>query len=303
MSPNVAASIKARLLKRADTQGEQLEMTFVRYASERLLYRLGASNLRDHCILKGAGLLTVWMDDPYRATRDIDLLAYGENDDAGVRATMTTICSVPCPEDGLEFDLDTLDVSPIREEDEYAGQRAVLRAYLGKARIRVQVDFGFGDAVVPGPEDARYPTLLDGLPAPLVRTYPRVVTVAEKFEAMVQLGRRNSRMKDFHDVWALSAQFEFKGPELREAVAACFTRRRTGWTLEIPDVLLQAFYGDEDLDARWTNYVRAGAFRAVPPADFEMIGTRVIEFLGPIRESLVSGSSFKKNWSGGGPWK
>ncbi len=302
MSQNVAASIKARLLKRANQHGEQFEMTLVRYASERFLYRMGASILRESCILKGAGLLTVWMADPYRATRDIDLLAYGENDDAGVRATMRAICSVPCPEDGLDFDLGTLDVSPIREEDEYAGQRAVLRAYLGKAKIRVQVDFGFGDAVVPGPEDAEYPTLLDGLPAPHVRTYPRIVTVAEKFEAMVQLGRRNSRMKDFHDVWALSAQFAFKGPELREAVSACFRRRRTEWTPEIPDVLLRTFYGDEGLAVRWTSYVRAGAYRAAPPADFEAIGNRVIEFLGPIRESLVSGSSFERNWSGGGPW-
>ncbi len=303
MSPNVVASIKARLLNRADKQGEQLEMTLVRYASERFLYRLGASELRESCILKGAGLLAVWMDDPYRATRDLDFLAFGGNDDASIRATMAAICSVPCPEDGLEFDLDTLDVSPIREEDDYLGQRAVFRAYLGKAKIRVQVDFGFGDAVVPGPEDAQYPTLLEGLPAPLVRTYPRVVTVAEKFEAMVQLGRRNSRLKDFHDVWALSSQFAFKGAELREAVSACFTRRRTEWTPEIPDVLLRTFYGDENIGARWTNYVRAGAFRAAPPADFEEIGARTIEFLGPIRESVVSGSPFEKNWSGGGPWK
>ena len=124
------------------------------------------------------------------------------DDEASIRAVIETICAVACPEDGLTFDLGSLDLSPIRAEDEYQGQRVVMRAYLGKARIRLQIDFGFGDAVTPGPEDAVYPTLLDTLPAPRLRTYPQVVTVAEKFEAMVQLGLRNSRMKDFHDIWA-----------------------------------------------------------------------------------------------------
>jgi hypothetical protein len=220
MSPDIAASIKARLLNRARTQGSELELVLVRYACERFLYRLGASAARERCVLKGAGLLTLWMDEPYRATRDVDLLAFGSSDDAGIREVMETICAVPCPEDGLRFDLDSLDISPIRTEEEYQGRRAVLRAFLGKARIRIQVDYGFGDAVTPGPEDAEYPTLLDGLPNPRIRTYPRVVTVAEKFQAMVDLGRRNSRMKDFHDVWALSSKFAFDGTALREAVSA-----------------------------------------------------------------------------------
>ncbi len=102
MSPDVPASIKARLLNRAKQRGEELELFLVRYACERFLYRLGASALRDQCILKGAGLLTLWMDDPYRSTRDVDLLAFGPSDEASIRVAMKTICAVPCPEDGLD---------------------------------------------------------------------------------------------------------------------------------------------------------------------------------------------------------
>ena len=97
MSPDVAASIKARLLNRARRQGSELELVLVRYACERFLYRLGASGARERCVLKGAGLLTLWMDEPYRATRDLDLMAFGSSDDAGIRAIMETICAVPCP--------------------------------------------------------------------------------------------------------------------------------------------------------------------------------------------------------------
>jgi predicted nucleotidyltransferase component of viral defense system len=303
VSPDVAASIKARLLNKARARGEEFELFLVRYACERFLYRLGASEFRDRCILKGAGLLTLWMDDPYRATRDLDFLAIGSNDEASIRAVIETICAVACPEDGLIFDLNSLDLSPIRAEDEYQGQRVVMRTYLGKARIRLQIDFGFGDAVTPGPEDAEYPRLLDSLPAPWLRTYPQVVTVAEKFEAMVHLGLRNSRMKDFHDIWALSSAFAFGGPLLREAVGACFERRGTVWTRESPDVLGPAFYADGNLQARWSAYTRGGVFRTPPPAAFESIGERVRAFLGPVRDSIVGGASFEMHWGAGGPWK
>ena len=165
----------------------------------------------------GATLPALWMEEPYRATRDIDLLATGENDGEAVRGVMTTICNVPCPEDGLFFDLETLRVSSIRDRQRYDGQRAKLVAYLGQTRIHVQVDFGFGDVVTPGPEEKRLPTLIDGVPAPVLQVYLQVTTIAEKFESMVQLGTGNSRMKDFYDIWALSEAFVFDGAELQEA--------------------------------------------------------------------------------------
>ena len=125
----------------------------------------------------------MWMDEPFRATRDIDLLAFGANDEESVRRVVGTICSIPCPEDGLLFDLDSLRVSLIRDSQLYGGQRARMRAFLGKARATVEVDFGFGDAVAP--EETQMSTLIDGLPAPILLAYPMVSVMAEKFEAMV----------------------------------------------------------------------------------------------------------------------
>jgi len=302
MSRNVAASIKARLLNKAKERGEEFEPFLVLYVCERFLYRLGASELRDRCTLKGASLLSLWMEDPYRTTRDVDLLASGGSDEATVRAGMETICRVPCPEDGLAFDLATLSVSPIRDEQRYAGQRAVLRVRLGTARVRLQVDFGFGDVMSLAPEETEYPTLIDRVPAPVLRTYPRVATIAEKFEAMIQLGRRNSRMKDFHDVWALSEAFAFRGARLHEAISSCFARRGTPWTSEIPDALSPAFYSDADVRFRWRAYLRKGNFRTPPPEAFEQVGDRVRAFLGPVRESILGGEALDGHWPAGGPW-
>lgn len=303
MSPDVAASIKARLLNQAKAQGEEFERTLTRFAAERLLFRLGASPARDRCILKGASLLAVWLPDSYRATRDVDVLASGPTDDAAIRALITEVCGVGCPEDGLRFDLSDLVVEPIRAEEEYHGKRARFRALLGSARIRVQLDLGFGDALATQPEEIEYPTILETLPAPRLRAYSRETTVAEKFEAMVKLDTRNSRMKDFHDIWALAGAFAFDGSILRKAIAACFERRATPWTAEAPRALTSAFYRTPEIETRWRNYLTAGAALAQPPAQFDVIGERIIRFLGPVRDSIVAGEPFASSWPSGGPWR
>lgn len=303
MSSDVAASVRARLLNEAKKSGEEFELTLTRFAAERLLFRLGASAARERCLLKGASLLAVWLPDPYRATRDVDVLASGAADDEAIRRLVAEICSVPCPEDGLQFDLSGLVVETIRPEEEYSGKRARFRALLGTARIAVQLDVGVGDAVVIEPDEITYPTMLPALPAPSLRAYPRELTVAEKFEAMVKLDTRNSRMKDFHDVWALAGAFAFDGTSLQRAVAACFERRGTLWTAETPRPLTPAFYQMPELATRWRHYLAAGAVLIPPPAQFEQIGERIIRFLGPVRAGTVAGESVAGSWAPGGPWR
>jgi len=121
----------------------------------------------------------VWLPDPYRATRDIDLLAFGASDEAAVRSLIEEVCAVPYAEDGLSFDLSELSVETIRAEEEYPGSRARFLAHLGTARIHIQVDVGYGDSVRAECEEIQYPVLLDHLPAPQLRAYPKETTVAE----------------------------------------------------------------------------------------------------------------------------
>ncbi len=303
MTANVAASTRDRLRNKARPDGTDFQQILVRYTCERFLYRLGKSKERERCILKGATLLGLWMEDPYRTTRDIDLLATGENDEDTVRRSMTTICNALYPEDGLIFDLETLRVSPIRDEQKHGGQRAKLFAILGKTRIPVQVDFGFGDVVTPGPKEAQLPTLLKGVPAPVLRVYPQVTTIAEKFEAMVQLGTRNSRRKDFHDIWALSENFAFDGAELQQAVDRCFKRRGTDLPDETPAALTIAFYADAARQERWQAYGNQGGLFNAPPDDFQEIGSRVQSFLGPVYDSILTDEIFGLYWPAAGPWR
>jgi predicted nucleotidyltransferase component of viral defense system len=188
----VAASVLDRLLALARQRGEDFQRVLGRYAIERLLYRLSVSPHRDRFLLKGAMLFVVWTGAVYRPTRDLDLLGRGESDIARLQETFRRVCGVAVEDDGISF-LDTIRGERIRDEEEYEGVRLTLTAALGQARITVQVDVGFGDAVYPAPAKADFPTLL-GHAAPRLRVYPREAAIAEKFHIMATLGMGNSRM-------------------------------------------------------------------------------------------------------------
>ncbi len=143
-------------------------------------------------------LLATWFDQPHRATRDVDLLGFGDATHDALLGTFREIMAIEV-DDGVRFDLRGLGIEAIREEVEYGGSRLRTTAAIAGARIPITVDIGFGDAVEPGIENINLPVLLD-MPSPHLRAYPLETVVAEKFHAMVALGRANSRMKDYYDV-------------------------------------------------------------------------------------------------------
>jgi len=251
---NVGASVRQRLLNLAHARGQPMELLLTRYALERLLHRLSISPHRERFVLKGAMLLATWFDEPHRATRDVDLLGFG---DAAADALLGTFREIMAIEfdDGVIFDLKGLRIEAIREEVEYGGSRLRTTAALAGARIPITVDIGFGDAVEPGVADIDLPVLLD-LPSPHLRAYPPETVIAEKFHAMVVLGMANSRMKDYYDVWMLTGAFEVDPERLRRAIAATFARRTTAIPAEVPDGLSEAFATDPGKQREWDAFAR-----------------------------------------------
>lgn len=252
---NIVASVKQRLLNLARAEGQLFDVLLVRFALERLLYRLANSKHRDRFILKGGMLVTLWLEEDNRTTRDIDFLGRGDANGESLKAAFAEIMSIEC-DDGLKFDIDKLSVTTIREEMEYGGTRLQTVAYLERTRIPITVDIAFGDALADGPTEVAYPSLLD-MEAPKVRTYPPATVIAEKFQAMVALGRANSRMKDYYDLWAIPKTLTIDERELDDAIAATFARRRTAIPSERPDGLSAAFAGDELKQRQWRAYARS----------------------------------------------
>jgi len=145
---NISASIRQKLLDLSRERGEDFQFTLTRYTIERLLYRLSLSEHANDFILKGALMFLVWTDEPYRPTRDLDLLGFGTSSIERLISVFRSLCSID-QNDGIVFDADSVSAEEIREQQEYDGIRVSLSAKLEQASIVLQIDVGFGDVVMP----------------------------------------------------------------------------------------------------------------------------------------------------------
>lgn len=277
---NVAASVRQRLLNHSRASGENYNALLTQYAIERFLYRLSKSDLAERFVLKGAMLFRVWSGALHRPTKDLDLLGQGESTPAAVAEAVRQVLATPVPDDGLTFDAETVAAAEIREEQEYGGIRVKLVAMLGSARIPMQIDVGFGDAITPAAKVRSYPTLL-GQEAPRLRMYPPETVVAEKLEAAVARGMTNSRMKDYYDLLVIFRTYDLADGNLAKAIAATFRRRQTALPDEVPPGLSNAFGADEVAQRLWREFLRRLRIDDAP-VDFAEVVQLVREHIWPV---------------------
>ncbi len=300
MTANTAQSVHRRLLNLAREQGRPFQELLQHYTLERFLYRLGVSPYADHFVLKGALMFRVWEGPLSRPTRDIDLLGYLDHSVENLVVVMQMVCDQATSEDdGLIFHRESVVGEAIVEAARYSGVRLRFLATLGRARVLLHADVGFGDVVVPEPVLVQLPTLLDFSP-PILNGYSRESAIAEKLQAMVYLGEVNSRMKDFYDIWLLASRFTFDGPTLAAAIRATFNRRST--TLPAaPLSLSDEFVTRRDKQTQWAAFVRRQMLQDSAPS-FEQLAVRLRAFLLPVVGALVAGEAFNGHWAPGGPW-
>jgi len=297
---DLAASVRQRLLNRSREHNEDFNLILTRYGIERFLYRLSKSWHAKQFVVKGAALFAVWRGETYRPTRDLDLLASGSPSEAGLADVVRAVCKTKVSPDGLAFDSDSVRVEEIRGNQEYPGLHVRITARLGNARISVQLDVGYGDAVTPEPSEQTYPTLLGDLPAPQVRVYPPETVVAEKLETIVRFGPVFSRIRDLYDLWTISRQFEFDGQILTEAVRATFSRRRTDIPSDAPVPLTNEFAANAHTTAQWRGFLERHGLAGDAPALGPVV-THLRAFLLPVLEAARQDGS-PPTWPKGGPW-
>lgn len=289
---NLAASVRAKLRNKARADNKNFTLILTRFALERLLYRLGISEHAEHFLLKGALLFDLWFDIPRRPTRDIDLLGFGPADEAYLAGIFQDLCNLDV-EDGITFDSQSIRTQEIRKEANYAGIRITLLGRIDGARCPVQIDVGYGDAVVPNPELVEYPAMLDEFPAPRLKVYSRYSVVAEKLEALISLGAANSRMKDYFDLWVLAEHSDFEGNILCNAIAATLRRRGTNIPIDIPFGLSAAFAADIHKQMQWQGFLNKNRLNALK---LEQIITELRHFLLPPLNALADGHRFTAIW-------
>jgi predicted nucleotidyltransferase component of viral defense system len=250
-----ATSVRQKLLTLARKEGEDYNQILVRYVGLRFLARLASSQYASQFLLKGATLFLVWGGSVHRPTRDIDLLGFLPPDEENLRKVMQEICLIQIEEDGLEFDPESVRVDQIREDTIYGGLRCLMMTKLGSARLQVQIDVGFGDAVTPRPDEVTVPSLLPDHKGWTMMAYTPETVIAEKLEAIARLGLANSRMKDYFDLDLLLQSPSVSMENLTQAVRRTFERRETPLEKEPPIGLTESFWNDEMANRRWQAFL------------------------------------------------
>lgn len=297
---NVAASVRQKLANLSKESNRPFAELLQYYGMERFLYRLSQSKYRDGFVLKGALMFVVWKTPRSRTTRDIDFLAKIDNSVGSLTAMVKNVFQTKVEDDGLGFYENSVEGEVIKENADYSGVRVTFTVTLDRARIPMQLDVGFGDAVTPASAEITYPPLLD-LPAPRLQGYPMETVIAEKFEAAVKLDTANTRMKDFYDLWLLSRQFDFDGATLSKAIQATFARRGTVLTAD-PTAFTSDFYEDTQKQAQWRAFVARTRLDGAPDTLRGAVQP-IRDFLGPVAQAGAADRKFTMRWKAPGPWR
>jgi len=297
---NLPTSVLARLRNRARQTSVTFNQILVYYAFERFLYRLSLSKHTDKFVLKGALLLLTWPSGLRRTTRDIDLRAFIKPDIREISTILSEICREKAEPDGIEFDVDSIEAEFIAENVEHPSIRARFWAYIGKARVRMQIDFGFNDPITPDAEIIEYPTLLS-MASPRLRAYPKETVVAEKLEAIVQLGGINSRMKDFYDLIHIARNFEFDGKLLIHAINQTFQSRETNIPDDVPIGFTAGFAGRNQ--SNWETFLRRIGEEESELSSLHDVLSELRAFLLPVLDAARGRNQLHRTWSPSTRWR
>lgn len=234
----------------------------------------------------------MYQGDFSRGTADVDLLGQRiSNDLEIIRNAFLEVFRIDYPDDGVVFDTSSLKADRITEFKKYAGINISIDGYMDRTKLPVSIDIGFGDVIYPNQVEMEYPTLLDHQ-APMIQAYSTESVIAEKFEAIVSLGKANSRMKDFYDIYALSGSFDFQAETLQEALKETFANRKTGFE---PIVAFEpGFPSDPYRKGMWTSFLKAK--KILMSLEFDHVVINIMTFLTPIIEAAKAESRFLGTW-------
>ena len=281
---NYGRSVKERLLNISRTEKYSSQLLISRYFQERLLYRLSVSDYKDKFILKGGALLYAHDGFQARPTLDIDFMAKNvSNDMANIKKIFQEICQIECKEDGVVFDVDTIETSKIAISKEYHGVRLSLMAHLDTAQQTISMDVGFGDVITPSPQQLVFPALIVTAPGANILAYSLETVVAEKFQAMISLSLGNSRMKEFFDVYQILSKQTLDSEILSEAIKATFANRGTEYKANHP-LFNEDFFTDSNRSLYWKGFLKR--IKYSKQLSFTDVGTLIQARLQPYWDQL-----------------
>jgi predicted nucleotidyltransferase component of viral defense system len=253
---NAGKSVKTRLLNLMNETGYKYMYLLARYFNERLLYKVSVSQYKDNFVLKGGSLLYALNGLETRPTIDVDFMADRiSRDREYLENVFREILSIPCDEDGVIFDVETLKSEPITVDEQYPGTRFLVTAHMDSIVYPMSMDIGFGDVITPCPEAVDYPLLLQDMPSINIQAYSLETVIAEKFHAMIDRDVLNSRMKDFFDCYQILTTRELSDEILYEAINATFNNRQLEMNTDLK-LFTEDFATDEMRQKQWKSFLK-----------------------------------------------
>ena len=289
MTSRTTQSIRHRLEQYSRKKQASHQSTWDQFFIERFLYRLSISQYNSVYCLKGANLFYVWSREAGRPTRDIDLLGFTGLEQNAVLNQFRSLCEISVS-DGVVFNKDSVNVREMRSHEKYKGLRVQLAASLGKTKMNLQIDIGYGDVITPSEQTIDYPVIFEELGVPKLKAYPMETVIAEKFQIIVELGYENSRLKDYYDLFFIAGNYEISGSIVAEAIQNTFKRRDTPLPKDLPVGFSVEFAKQEGKSEDWDRLLSKNLLEA-PLLPEILAGLQV--FFKPflVRAALVS-----KNW-------
>ena len=253
---NYGKSIRSKLLNIAKNEDVYYQTVLTRYFQERLIYRISQTGYRQNFYLKGGALMFAHEGFAARPTLDIDFLGNNiSNDGERLVTAFREICSCPCEEDAVVFDMDHITYKNIAELKYYHGVRLSIPVSMDTVSQILTMDIGFGDIVTPAPVDLDYPALLEHLPGANILAYSLETVVAEKFHAVIDLADQSSRMKDYYDLYQILNSRELDADVLQDAIIKTFENRHTSYD---PDTMFfrDGFRTNPQMETRWRAFIK-----------------------------------------------
>lgn len=216
-----------------------------RYMFERVLERISVSNYQDNFILKGGLLLSAMFGIGNRMTKDMDATITGiDVSKDKMLKVLNEILSINL-KDGVKFDV--VDITDIREDDEYGGNKYHIVGKLQSLKVNLEIDISTGDKVTPRELKYKYPLIFED------RT---IMITSYNIETVLRRGVFNSRMKDFYDIYYFLTKLRnnIDINILKEAVDNTFTKRNSFEYLNDYEQIINSIIGNERIEKLWNIY-------------------------------------------------
>lgn len=250
-----------------------------RFMFERLLERISVSEYNDNFILKGGLLLSSMFGVDNRTTKDMDTTIKGIDISKNKMIKILNEIFAIELQDNVKFEI--VDVTDIREDDEYGGNKYHIIAKMENLKIKIDLDISTGDEVTPRELNYKYNSIFEEKEF-LIYSYNAETIFSEKIETVLRRGLYNSRMKDFYDIYMfLQNKKTLINVKMFEIAFLNTIKRRDSWDyLNDYESILDSLTKYERIHSLWSRYTQKNKY--ANKIDFDEIVNNLKIFLNSI---------------------